>query len=75
MFRALALQFKWQVLLIVFFYWSESFCRIGFSIMLYALLNVVTDLENNSILTAYLLALFSGVLWLIGQTFMHNGFY
>lgn len=67
--------FKWQVLKIILFYWSESFCRIGFSIMLYALLQVLTDLQNNDILSAYLLALFSGVLWLFGQTFMHNGFY
>ena len=42
--------------------------------MFYELLLVLLDLENNSFTTAYLLAFFSGVVWLIGQCFMHNAY-
>ena len=37
--KALVIQFKWEMIVDVLCFWAESFCRIGFSIMFFALLN------------------------------------
>ena len=73
--RGLMKSFKWQMLKALFFYLGESFCRLGFSIMLYYLLQVVTNLDDTNTHIAYLLAFFSGFVWLFGQFLRHNGFY
>ena len=75
MLKGLAKQFKWDMLKIMLFFVGESICRLGFSVLLYALLQVLVNLQNNSFTTAYLLAFFSGVVWMIGQCFMHNAYF
>ena len=44
--------------------------------MFFAILNELLALETGtgSFTTAYLLAAFSGLLWITGQCLMHNGF-
>lgn len=67
--------YKVEIIKIVLFYWLESICRLGFSILFYALLQTLINLEQSAMSTAYLMAFFSGFLWFVGQVFMHNGFY
>ena len=64
--------FKCDFILIIVFYWIEAFCKLGFSITLNYLLRVVSDLNSNSIQTAYLLAFFAGLIWFIGVVFKNN---
>ena len=75
--KALVVQFKWQMIVIVLFFWTESFCRIGFSVMFFILLNELLALEGGEsegdFTKAYLLSFFSGLLWLVGQCCTHNG--
>ena len=76
--KAIAAQFKWEIAIDVFFFWwGEAFCRIGFSVMFFALLNELLALEallsgEKDFTKAYLLSFFSGLLWLVGQCCMHN---
>ena len=37
--KALAIQFKWDIIIDVLFFWTESLCRLGFSVMFFILLN------------------------------------
>ena len=68
-------QFKGSIILTVVLYMIESLFRLAFSVLLNILFETVLNLNDNNLPTAYLLAFFTGFIWLLGQIARHNAFY
>ena len=76
MFGLVAKQFPSHILYFMFLYGVEVSCKLGFSILLQILFELVSaDLTEETRRDAYLIALACGILILVGRIGRHNAFY